>query len=288
MRILLTGGSGDLGTLVSQDLIKQGDTPVILDITEPKITNTEFIQGSITERNTVKEAIKDCDMVIHIAAWHGVHEEDRDAYDFHNLNVTGSFNVFEAAAQAGIKKFILISSTSVSKPYGLYGHTKVLNEEMAKAYADRHDMDILILRPRAFIPSWNKVIYKNFIDWAKWFWRGAVHIDDVVQATMKSIEHLKSNTIAFPPPALSIDGKYDYTETAFNQWDQNGAGSTFKEHYPEFIDMAQEHGFDITRKPKKIGSTQAEDIIDYKATYSIQDMFKDLEKHGEMGPKKPF
>ncbi len=275
-RILLTGGSGDLGTMLSQQIIEQGDIPVILDVAPPQDETIAFIQGSITERDIVAKAMQHIDMVIHIAAWHGVHESSKTADEFYDLNVTGTYNMIEAAAKACVKKFIFISSTSISKPYSLYGHTKILGEEMMTAYADRHNMDIVTLRPRAFIPSWNRQIYPDYLSWAKWFWRGAVHIDDVAQAVMKSITYLKENKPPFPPPALPIDGKYDYAIEVLDNWDKNGAGSSFKEQYPDYIALAEKYGFDLARKPKIIGSKEAEALIGYQPSYSLQNMLDAL------------
>jgi len=62
----------------------------------------------------------------------------------------------EAAARNKVSKMIFISSTSINKPNSIYGNSKVVCEEMVKAYRVRHNMNILSLRPRAFIPWYNK------------------------------------------------------------------------------------------------------------------------------------
>ena len=179
MKILLTGGSGDIGTLLSIDLLKMGHEVVNIDISSPKITGTIFYQGSITDRHIIKEALSDVDYVVHIAAWHGIHEGTKSPAEFHDLNVTGTFNTLQAAADAQVKKFVFISSTSVDDKYGLYGNTKVIGEKMVSAYANRHsEIDFITLRPRAFVRAWNKGVYKDFAEWANWFMKGAVHIHD--------------------------------------------------------------------------------------------------------------
>jgi len=293
MRILLTGGSGDLGSLLSKELINQGDTPINIDVASPKSSDGAFVKGSILDRDLLLDAAKGVDCIVHIAAWHGVHElpehGGKDAYDFHDLNVTGTLNTLEAAAQNSVKKFVFISSTSTDDKYGLYGHTKILNEEMMRAYADRHDMDILILRPRAFIPSWNKSIYNDFIEWANWFSKGAVHIDDMTQATLKAVNYLKDNKAPFPPPTMPIDGAYDYTENELNNWDKDGAGSTFKDHYGQnAYDITVSHGIDPARKPKVVGSKEAEELLGYDPQYSLKSLLDELKIHGKKGPPSPF
>ncbi len=129
---------------------------------------------------------------VHIAAWHGYHEftKQKNVYDFWDLNVTGTFNVFQAALESNIKNIIFISSESVSNKNGLYGWTKVLSEQIAQRYFESNHLNVLTLRPRAFIPYWNQDVYKSYIEWVKWYWKGAVHINDVAQAVILGIDLL--------------------------------------------------------------------------------------------------
>jgi len=124
-----------------------------------------------------------------IAGWHGIHEDrgEKNAHDFLDLNVRGTFEVFEAAAARGIDKIIYISTTSVRRPGTLDGRSKILAERIADDYANYSNMNVIRLRPRGFIPHWNRDVYTKYSDWARWFWRGAVHIDDVASAVMLAI-----------------------------------------------------------------------------------------------------
>ncbi len=291
MKLLLTGGSGDLGVLLTRQLTQQGDGVINLDVAPPHEAvrgEATHIAASILDRDALKTAMKDVGCVVHIAAWHGIHEHQgvKNAYDFHDLNVTGTFNVFEAAAEAGVKKAVLISSTSTDDRYGLYGHTKVLNEEMARAYAHRHDMDILTLRPRAFIPPWNRAVYQDFTEWANWFWKGAVHAADVCQATLKAVNFLKAGQKpAEPAQILTIDGAYDYTAAELQNWTEN---SFAKRYGAEAEKLAQSFGLDTARKPKILGSADAEKLIGYRPAYSLKNLLEELEKYGKNGPQFPL
>jgi nucleoside-diphosphate-sugar epimerase len=139
MRVFLTGGSGDLGQVVSVSLVERGDTPLCFDVRPPAYSGCDYRPGSILDRDTLRTAITDADMVVHIAAWHGIHafRKEKDVYDFWDLNVSGTFNVFEAAQAAGIQRVIYISSTDAEEPYTVYGHTKVMGEKIAQTYAAR-------------------------------------------------------------------------------------------------------------------------------------------------------
>jgi nucleoside-diphosphate-sugar epimerase len=285
MRVLLTGGSGDLGTLLALDLLKRGDSPLNLDLRSPQAENTgEYRKGSITERGVLAEAMQGVDAVVHIAAWHGIHEfrQTKDADDFWDVNVTGTFNVFEAAHRAGVNKIIYISSTSIEERFGLYGHTKVLGEEIAQTYHERHRMNVLTLRPRAFIPHWNRETYSNFIEWAKWFWGGAVHIEDVKQATLKALDRLKTPV---DYAALVIDGAHEYSDEDLANW--QGLES-FRKYYAPYEALVLRHGLDPALKPSHYDMRETNEILGYQPEYSLLTLLQELEAYGGTGSARPF
>lgn len=289
MKIFLTGGAGDLGVLLARDLELNGDVPVRLDIREPRNPQRgQMIIGSILERSVLSDAMHGCEMVVHIAAWHGVHlmRGLKDEYDFWDLNATGTFNVFEEAARQNIKKVIYISSTSAEDRFGVYGHTKVLGEEIALAYHQRHNMDVIVLRPGAFIPYWNKDIYSSFAEWAQWYWKGAVHIDDVLQAIMKSIRLLQLHTF-HEMPVLYVDGKYEYTDENLRNWDEKGSGTTFNKYYASYLHVAKKYELDPVLKPTVFDIKPTCKILGYEPTYSFLDLLQELEHFGAEGPAAP-
>ncbi len=291
MRIVLTGGSGDLGTLLIRDLLAQGHMPVNIDVASPKVLGGDFVKGSITDREALTNAIAGADMVVHIAAWHGIHEAQgtKTPDEFHDLNVTGTRNVLEAAANEGVKKFVFISSTSVENKDSIYGQTKILGEDLVHDYAERHDMQAIILRPRAFIPSWNRSVYKNFSEWGNWFMRGAVHVKDVEQAVVKSIDRLASNNpLEENAPALIVDGAYEYTEEDLKNWDKDGPGSTFKKYYSEDYEAAIKAGLNPEKKPKILDISKTREIIGYEPKYSLKSLLGELRQYGKEGPPVPY
>lgn len=283
MKILLTGGSGDVGTLLTLDLLALGHQVINIDVAPPKIEGTTFFQGSITDRDVLAQAIQAVDCVIHIAAWHGIHEKTKTPAEFHDLNVTGTLNTLAAAASAKVQKFIFISSTSVDDVNGLYGHTKILGEEMVRTYAARYpDCHYITLRPRAFVPSWNKAVYKNFIEWANWFVKGAVHINDFKDAILAALAlpHDLHNKAA----TYTIDGAYDYSAADLQNW----SDQTFAKYYAGDVDMAQKYGLDTNRKPKVLQIPPEQQLPGYRPQYSLKNVLADLRCYGLAGPKSPF
>ncbi len=285
MKVLLTGGAGDLGQTLVPRLLSKGDTPVILDVRAPPNRGETYIQGSVLDRSKLQDYFRGSDCIVHIAAWHGIHEDrgKKNAYDFFDLNVRGTFEVFEAAASLGIDKVIYISTTSVRRPDTLYGRSKILAERIAEDYAKFKNLNVITLRPRGFIPFWNSDVYTKYSDWAKWFWRGAVHIDDVASAVMLSMD-LMSRRALGQHPVLTLDSAYEYTDADLDQWDADGPGSTFRRYYPEYYELALSYGLDPTLKPTRLNISEAVRWLGYKPAYSLARLLADLAAYGDSGP----
>jgi nucleoside-diphosphate-sugar epimerase len=276
MKVLLTGGSGNLGRTLVPRLLDRRDTPVILDVRPPRDLKqgTVFIEGSILDRPKLADKLRDCDCIVHIAAWHGIHGDrgEKNAYDFFDLNVRGTFEVFEAAVSLGIDKIVFISTTSVYRPDTRYGSSKILAELIAEDYRKHRGMNVITLRPRGFIPYWDSDVYANYSDWARWFWKGAVHIDDVCR------QRLPQQLI------LTLDSAYEYTDVDLDHWDADGAGSTFKKYYPEYDDLALSYGLDPALKPTRLDISETVRWLGHKPSYSLANLLSELAAYGDRGP----
>jgi nucleoside-diphosphate-sugar epimerase len=287
MKVLLTGGSGNLGQTLVPMLLDKGDTPVILDLRPPRDLKqgAVFIEGSILDRSTLTEIFRDCDCIVHIAAWHGIHETrgEKNSYDCFDLNVRGTFEVFEAAASLGIDKIIFISTTSVYRPDTRYGSSKILAELIAEDYRKQSNMNVITLRPRGFIPFWNRDVYANYSDWARWFWKGAVHIDDVAAAIILSMDRICRQQLG-QQLILTLDSAYEYTDADLDHWDADGAGSTFQKYYPEYYDLALSYGLDPALKPTKLDISETVRWLGYKPSYSLASLLSELAAYGDSGP----
>jgi nucleoside-diphosphate-sugar epimerase len=287
MKVLLTGGSGDLGRTLVPRLLDRGDTPVILDVRPPRDLKQEavFIEGSILDRPKLTEIFRCCDCIVHIAAWHGIHEDrgEKNAYDFFDLNVRGTFEVFEAAVSLGIDKIVFISTTSVYRPDSRYGSSKILAELIAEDYRKHRGINVITLRPRGFIPYWNREVYASYSDWARWFWKGAVHIDDVAAAVILSLDLVCRQRLT-QQLILTLDSAYEYTDADLDRWDTDGKGSTFKKYYPEYYDLALSYGLDPALKPTRLDISETVRWLAYKPSYSLASLLWELAAYGDRGP----
>lgn len=131
---LVTGGAGFIGSHISERLVRDGHNVRVLDdFSSGKESNLdsfrndiEIIHGDIRNADVVKHATTGVDIVFHEAALGSVPRSVADPITTHEVNMTGTLNVFLAARDAGVKRVVYASSSSV------YGETPVLpkSEEM--------------------------------------------------------------------------------------------------------------------------------------------------------------
>lgn len=159
MKIIITGGAGFIGTSLARLLVKNHQV-TIFDQREPHIDNINFLYGDIKNSRDVIESIKDCDVVIHLAATLGVINTEENPVLTLDTNMGGTKNVLEACRINNIKKIIFSSSSEVygepvkvpmeecDKPVPIttYGISKFAAEEYIKAYGRNYGILYTIFR----------------------------------------------------------------------------------------------------------------------------------------------
>ena len=160
--MLVTGGSGFIGSHVVEALVERGHEPRLLDLKPPALdVGSSVYIGSVTDRAVVDAAIDGCDAVIHLAAAADVDEVEGDPGSAESVNVRGTLNVLEAARQAGVRRVVYASTTWVYSdcaqsavdedtvlppPSHLYTATKLAGELYCKAYHELYGLEYTILR----------------------------------------------------------------------------------------------------------------------------------------------
>ena len=139
MVVLLTGGSGFLGTAIVREIL-QDSSPVqvkelrVFDLNplkNPDDKRIKFIQGDVKDKEAVQEASKDADLVIHSAAivdW-GTKSED----EIMAVNVQGTRNVIESCISNSVKTLVYTSSLDV-----LYDGNPLVNVDENTPYPEKH------------------------------------------------------------------------------------------------------------------------------------------------------
>ena len=164
MRVLVTGGSGFIGSHVVDKLRARGHEPVIYDLRPSpwhELGSVETVLGSITDREALERALHSCDAVAHLAAVADVNDVHAEPEDAERVNARGTVAVLEAARRAGVKRIVYASTiwvysdcaeeavdedTLLPAPSHLYTSTKLAGELYCKAYQELYGIDYTILR----------------------------------------------------------------------------------------------------------------------------------------------
>lgn len=109
MRVLITGGLGSIGRVVAQRLQEHDFELRLIDIVdEAQVQDARYNRCDIMDFAYLCEQMRGCDAVVHLAALKNPHFGP--GQDVFQINTAGTFNVFEAAAQAGIRRIVQASS----------------------------------------------------------------------------------------------------------------------------------------------------------------------------------
>ena len=197
-RIVFTGGSGKAGKHAIAHLKAKGHEVLNVDKTEVAIAGVYTLIADLTEEGQAMNALtshfgydgyesgtppKAPDVVVHFAAIPRILQEP-DNKTF-KVNVMTTYNVIEAACKLGVKKIIIASSETTYgvcfaegdkdfrqfpleedypiDPMDSYGLSKQVNENTARAFADRYDIDIYALRIANVIEPHEYVRFPGFI-----------------------------------------------------------------------------------------------------------------------------
>ena len=200
-RVTVTGGSGRLGRHVTRRLAGLCELTVV-DRAAPE-AGGRFIAADITHRDGLGTAFHDQDAVIHLAAI--PNPRTAGPAETFRVNVTGTWNVLEAAEAAGVKRVVVCSSDAATglhynppgwgplylpmdedhplRPSEAYGASKLVTEDIARTFAERGKMEITVIRPThiVFPPEYQELEMRgadvhNYHLWAY------VDPDDVAEA----------------------------------------------------------------------------------------------------------
>ncbi|NQU07023.1 MAG: SDR family NAD(P)-dependent oxidoreductase [Candidatus Abyssubacteria bacterium] len=121
MKILVTGGSGYIGSAVVGELLSDGAKVKVLarkadDLRNLEDLDVELAHGDITDFHSIKSALRGCDRVFHLAAIYAIWLPDPKM--MHWANVQGTKNVLEACLQKKIKKVVYTSSVAALGAHG--------------------------------------------------------------------------------------------------------------------------------------------------------------------------
>jgi len=147
-RVTITGGTGSFGSTMARHLLGRGVGAVhIFSRDEAKQfemrkkfqdSRLKFFLGDVRDIDSVAEAVAGADFVFHAAALKQVPSCEFFPEQAVKTNITGSHNVVQAAARAGVQSVVCLSTDKAVYPVNAMGMSKALMEKVAQAFARNH------------------------------------------------------------------------------------------------------------------------------------------------------
>ncbi|MEY2420189.1 MAG: UDP-glucose 4-epimerase [Acidimicrobiaceae bacterium] len=189
MRCLVTGGAGFIGSNLVDALVARGDEVCVLDDLstghrDNLNADAELVEADISDAAAVRRAVEGCEVVFHQAAHRAVLRSVEDPLATDTANVHGSLTVLDAAHQAGVRRVVSASSSSVYGgadlrptpesapllPRSPYAVTKLTGEHYSRVFSELHGLETVSLRyfnvygPRQRPDSMYAAVIPLFID----------------------------------------------------------------------------------------------------------------------------
>jgi UDP-N-acetylglucosamine 4,6-dehydratase len=222
--ILITGGTGSYGQafinyllniknqpkkiiVFSRDELKQYHMSKVFD--QKKFSNIRFFLGDIRDKDRLKLAFKEVDIVIHAAALKQVLAAEYNPFEFIKTNVIGSQNIIEACLDSKVKNVIALSTDKASSPINLYGATKLCADKLfigANNIKGKKDIKFSVVRYGNVMGSRGSVLH-NFLEQKKngflsvtdtQMTRFNINIDEAIQFVINALAKSKGGEIFVP------------------------------------------------------------------------------------------
>lgn len=165
---LVTGGAGFIGSHLVGALLGRGDEVRVLDDfstgkrqnLEPFLDRIDLVEGDLRRLDDVRRAVAGVDFVLHQAALRSVPRSVDDPLPTNEVNVGGTLNLLQAARQAGVKRVVSASSSSVygarddfplredadTEPMSPYAVSKLAGEKYCKVFTRLYGLETVSLR----------------------------------------------------------------------------------------------------------------------------------------------
>lgn len=209
-KVVVTGGSGRLGRYVVDRLSEAGHTVKVIDLKPPHRDGIDHASTSITDLGGLHQAFQGWDAVIHLAAI--PNPRTSTPQDCFAVNTQGTWSVLQAAEDAGVRRVVVCSSDSITglhynpvnwppqylpvdenhpnRPSEVYSLSKEVTEFVARSYAVRGKLEILVIRPAhiVFEPEYPEIEQRG-TDVQNYHLWGYVAPEDVAQGFHLALEH---------------------------------------------------------------------------------------------------
>jgi nucleoside-diphosphate-sugar epimerase len=168
VQVLVTGGGGFIGSHIVERLVRDGYRVRVVDNfttghrrnLEPLVDDVDVVEGDLQSYERAHAAVRDCEIVLHQAAMPSVPRSVQDPLTSNASNVIGTLNVLLAARDAGVRRVVFASSSSVygaapdlpkvetlpTLPISPYAVAKLAAEGYCRAFSQVYGLETVALR----------------------------------------------------------------------------------------------------------------------------------------------
>ncbi len=234
-RVLVTGGSGFLGSHIADELSNLGHQVTILDKQASSFlrADQQMIIGDITDWQFVDEVVKGFDVIYHLAALADLNEAQEKPISTVQINILGTVHLVEAARKHKVERFIFGSTVYVySREGGFYRCSKQACENYIEEFHQRYNLAYTILRfgslygPRTDESNGVYRLLKQFMDSNEINYSGRssdkrdyIHVYDaaLLSASILTEEYKNKNLILTGNDKLTISELFRTFEEILNK-----------------------------------------------------------------------
>lgn len=308
-KILITGGSGFIGTNLARELVNAGHEVTSFDIRLPKDTNNvqnmHIVLGDIRNKPLVEETFRkgNFDVVVHLASVSRVIDAEKDPALCKEVGIDGTRNILDAARQYGCPHIIYGSSREVygeptelpvkesygHHPINIYGEVKAECEEMVRTYYSECQTSSIVLRFSNVYGSWydhksrvTPLFIRNILAGKKVTINGGgqlfdfTHVDDTVAGIIKAIDAVCDGTVTFDDFHLLTGEHHSLQELVAYIEEATGMTADVEYNEARSYDVEKFYG----------DPTKAERILGFKSKISLKEGVRMFIEHLKNKPMR--
>jgi UDP-glucose 4-epimerase len=304
LRILVTGSAGHLGEALVRTLRERGHDVIGLDLRASDFTDEV---GSVAERGVVARCMDGVEAVLHAAALHKPHVGTHARQQFVDTNITGTLNLLEEAAGAGVEAFVFTSSTSAfgraltpgpedpaawiteevaSLPRNIYGVTKVAAEDLCELFAGDRGLPCVVLRTSRFFPEEDdreevREAYDDGNAKANEFLYRRVELEDAVGAHLLALE--RAQRVGFGRFIVSATSPFSRADLGDLRRD---APAVVRRLFPEFEDEYARRGWRMFPSIGRVYvNARAREVLGWEPRFDFRYVLDRLRRREDPGSR---
>jgi len=286
-RIVITGAAGHLGSNLLSALLAEGFQVVGIDRVEKEPPpDAEYVCADLAQRDVIEKVAAGADVVVHCASIHPWKSYSDDEYL--DSNITGTWHLYSAVANAGVDRVVLTSSISAGGcarippsawpvreeqpfPLGdLYAFTKHAQEGIARLFADNGRVRTLALRPPAFMPR--PVMETGFSLTGCFLTVGDVVSAHVAAVRLFCADALPDDVVSFE--AIHVTNRLPYTAQDMKLRGSDGnIAPLVKKYWPQAYEWLVERGYQGAWLPAVYDLSKARRILGWEPQFNFEEWF---------------